>query len=408
MSYFIQPQPFGGGGWPRGLDGPLTIGSGQTVRAYMFHGEGAAAPSSTLGFDGDWCLNIDSGNRYKKVTGAWVLQPGYSSNLYGGLVLDFSSIAIASTGSLQVEHLWFGQPQPPFDATAGNFLNMAPNKWVMIGCRGDASIIGNILYDRYPSIPYLASHAVEVATAPDGYPLSWTFTDLGVGGSGGHGGELSYYTFTAYGGLAGSTGYSNGGGGGGGGAFIGTSPFNGESSNDDPITFIRGGTGGRSGTPFNNGRSYGGYIFGNPGTVSAAVFPYGIGGGGGARGFSGGSLYLKVKGTLSGSGIVSVRGSQGGNGFHGTDGSDSFTTSTSGFDYFGAGGGSGGGSGGNGGKIVVKYGLFSGTLTFPVTLGAGGSKGLAGASLTSGSYNQTDGTDGSAGTVGNNADIGPY
>ena len=123
----------------------------------------------------------------------------------------------------------------------------------------------------------------------------------------------------------------------------------------------------------------------------------GGGGGGGGPGLNGQPVYLKVLGSLTGSGTINLSGGPGGTGANGLDDA---------YGYGGAGGGGGGGSGGSGGTLALRMAPkadgtpkpIPGTLAFNFGGGAGGPGGAGGNGY---SGPGAPGAEGSVGTAGN-------
>ena len=233
--------------------------------------------------------------------------------------------------------------------------------WTVLGIKGNLAGPGSGMgYIRCKS-----STAVGTGTrvTPDGVSLSATITQSN-GGVGGNGGQ-SYDRNTnpagsANGGGGGGNSYSGGyggtgdiAGGGGGGGY----------SNGGNASGTTGGTAG-TGPSYNQGGS-GANAYGQNGTDGTSGTPtyYAAGGGGGGsqglKGAHGKNLYIRCKGTVTGtyltidvSGIVGGTGGNGGNGGTGKGGQQA-----------GGGGSGAGGSGGSGGNIVFHY--WTGHYTAP-------------------------------------------
>lgn len=304
---------------------------------------------------------LGSGGIITGQDGALVITSGQTIDLAEGSVRQYSSINIASGGTLRIT------------GTTG--------AWTEIGCQGDCIINGQIIaragYDGQ------ATHSGGTFTKTSAFglgSLSYTIGQI-AGGAGGKG------NFDIAGGAQ-----SLGRGGGGGGGNGGTGGTNGAAGTNSNWAF--GGAGGGLGngsagqnavssTPGAGGAGAsgggGGGLFSFKGTAY-----YGGGGGGGYKGHHGKGLVLYVEGTLSGTGSIVVSGRAG---FAGGNGGGSNPTSEVG------GGGGGGGAGGSGGSIVLRY--RSG-VTLPALSVVGGAGGAGGTALQSAYF----GANGFAGSNG--------
>jgi hypothetical protein len=195
------------------------------------------------------------------------------------------------------------------------------------------------------------------ATDPNNVSLSYTFNAV-TGGSGGTGGYAIANTN--------NTGY--------------TGP---EADNGDNLT---GGSGQSSG----NGGAGGNGAY----TNTHGLLDYGAPGTGGSLGSSGGCIYVRLRGTLTGTGNFNVNGSAGTAGGAGGSSIDvssqgtymatPYSGSVTSYSTFasGGGGGGGGGAGGSAGKIFISYvqtnALSSDSTTKNTSGGSGGGGGAGG------------------------------
>lgn len=216
----------------------------------------------------------------------------------------------------------------------GAVLNILPGTgWTAIGC------FGNFTVDATSRIKLNNCETIFganlTAIAPDKTVLTRAYGAV-YGGDAGAAGD----------GTAGGAGTGTHGGGGGGGSGAG--------NNSDNINGgLGGGGGGDSGPGGDGGIGPGGNGVAGADGSSNGGHSVGGGGGGGAPGFHGGSLYLKVTGTISVSGVnFEAIGGDAGNGADGGGAGDPTGSS------FGGGGG-GGGTGGSGGTFKIRYKLGS-------------------------------------------------
>jgi hypothetical protein len=289
-------------------------------------------------------------------------------------------LAVTDGSTVHIGHV--NKDYSSIDLENGSQLVVDPGSgWVNICVSGNVTITtgATIVADNSESIwgtDYLGLGEYLSNVAPD-LSLHQNLYFANFGGDGGESGNA------VQGGL-GST--SPSGGGGGGPAFDGT--------------VLAGGDGyqGSSCDSGSNQQGLGGLAPGLPGTnaldFSCTGFlgtQTGPGGGGGAWGYNGGAVYLKVLGTLTvDAGVVAFSS----NGQDGGIGGDGATISTVGGAAYGGGGG-GGGSGGDGGTFVIAYHAGSADAT-NVSVNHGlGAIGGAGAFASTGS-----GVDGGTGNDG--------
>lgn len=304
------------------------------------------------------------------VTGAdgdLVITSGQTVDLAEGSVKQYSSINIASGGTLRIT------------GTTG--------AWTEIGCSGDCVINGQIIaragYDGQVthsggtftktsafglgSLSYTITQANGGAGGVGDFSISGGAQSLGRGGGGGGGNGGVGGTN----GGAGGVGYSGAAGGAGGG--LGNGSTGGNAS--------VGGASGVGGAGASGGGGGGRFDF------KSATSVYGGGGGGGYKGHHGKGLVLYVEGILSGTGSVAASGRAG------FSGGNSGTGQGTGGAFVSSGGG-GGGAGGSGGSVVIRY-RNSGTLpALTVIGGTGGARGTSGSST----YFGVNGSAGSNGT----------
>lgn len=260
-----------------------------------------------------------------------------------GQVYDFSSITLINGAAIE-------------NLDAGN------DGWVIIGCKGDFTFSGGSAIYINQGSNDLGSSSPHTAIAPDDLHLSYTILP-GIPGTGGGGRQNGGNPFGANapggGGNDSGTDADAGEGGGGGGGDLG-------------------GSGGAPGQVW-AGDGGPGVSFGDN---------WGPGGGGGASGFSGQGLYIKVHGNIidDGSNAFDLSGGTSGNGGNGDVGVNE------------GGGGGGGAGGGGGGKLVVRRKVGNFISPIAVNGGNGGTGGLGGGG---GAGNGGDGTNGGAGTVDN-------
>lgn len=303
--------------------------------------------------------------------------------------------------------------------------------WTILGIAGDLTGPGSgMAYIRAKNLITVGSSTV---VAPDNVSLSATISQS-AGGAGGHGAGNATYRG------AGGAGSANGNGGGGGGGYYSGSGGNGSSNGGGGGAGGRtssiaaqgkggdgdiGGGGGASYTPYpvpgSNASGTSGGAAGGDGGAGANAYggtggtgrvaggggsrgSYGSnggqgggvqaggwsggGGGGGGKGYHGKNLYIRCKGTVSGTYItIDVSGGNGGNGGAGGSG-----------DLDGGGGG-GGGAGGSGGNVVFYYATGQYTApTYSYSAGTGGTGGAAGSGASGGAA--TAGSNGVNGTIG--------
>jgi hypothetical protein len=283
----------------------------------------------------------------------------------------------------------------------------------VIGILGDLVLNGSIRILEKISTSFGVSTAYSFALPNNWGTISWTSPGAKTGGGGGRGGASSASWWGA-----GGTQWQGRAGGGGGGTALNTvkggdAGLNGNAFgnaypgvSNECTTCIVGGYGSYSGSPGHY--AYGGrgggiygpsawcglsydetYSAGGGGaaysTGSTAKGAGGGGGSGGIAGLNGGFVYIKVLGTISGSGTISSAGTNGQNGGNGGS-----------YCAFGIVAG-GGGGGGHGGYIKLIHNNASLPISFSYGGGNGGSPGTG--SL-GGSYPGVDGSSGSAGSAG--------
>jgi len=307
------------------------------------------------------------------VTGAdgdLVITSGQTVDLAEGSVKQYSSINIASGGTLRIT------------GTTG--------AWTEIGCSGDCIINGQIIAR--------AGYDGQVTHS------GGTFTKTSAFGLG----SLSYAVIQANGGAGGASDGSSGGaqslgrGGGGGGGYGGNGGTNGGAGgagNDGTYLNVAGGAGGGLGSGSTGGHASstskpgaggaGASGGGGGGILNFKVgsAAYGGGGGGGYKGHHGKGLVLYVEGILSGTGSVVASGRAGFSGGY------SGTGQGTGGAFVSSGGG-GGGAGGSGGSVVIRYRNSSTLPALTVIGGAAGARGTSGSST----YFGANGSAGSNGT----------
>lgn len=326
MGIIKQPLPIKSSGqWPFGSDGSLVINSGEVVRL-----------------------------------------------LYGS-IKDYSSITINAGGVLEFYSKSY--PQVDWDGYVGDprpYINRDMSQVSILGCVGNFINNGIVKCNGFEFDG--ASYNI---TSPDGSIITGSI----IQSLGGNGGGGSNATLTAGPGGPGTNGYGGGGGGGGGPGGTNMTDGNGWGGTDGKRghntiqtadrsglgMYTRGhgldaigGAGEASRYGGNGGGSGGGCGNGDIGGDAGG----GGGGGGGMKGLHGCYLWIKIKGSLSGSGLFNLSGSDGFNG-----GSGYISAS------YGDGGNGGGGAGGSGGilDILTSSNQFSGIVN--VTAGVGGSPG---------------------------------
>lgn len=293
---------------------------------------------------------------------------GVTTTLDVGTSYDYENVTIASTGRLI------------FRFVSG----VESDKGVALGVHGNLVLNGSI-EGVFGAI--LGNASIPSLTAPDGYVLTHTSVS-GIGGDGGSDGATG--------------GNQTGDVGGGGGGTVNATPGDGDGN---------GGNGGEGTLSLGGTAGVGGLVWGSPGTdggnASGSVSVVSGGSGaGGALGYQGQAIYLKVFGTASGTGSMLFNGRTGGIGGVGGNANNSKVSGVR--NAFGGGGG-GGGAGGSGGKIVARFknGLPAG-WTYDVSGGAGGVGGSGGlANSTGGMIDGGPGLDGTAGGTGT-TDLATY
>ena len=271
---------------------------------------------------------------------------------------------------------------------AGATLNISgsSNLITVIGATGSIVINGNVTVTNTA----LGTSTASVTT-PDGSSLSYT-QNRKSGGSGGRGGSIGSSSCNL-GANGGSQSNGRGGGGGGGSASGGCGQLalvGSSSSTDSTLS-----TGGNGTTGGDDNPGQGGAGGGNPGGRAAHGGGRGGGGGGGGGyiGRHGLALFIKSKTSITGSGLINLRGLSGFNGGAGGVSNGCLTCSNQG------GGGGGGGSGGSGGNLWVVSPVFS--VSYDISGGPGGIGGAGGGTTPScNGVNSCNGQNGSPGDNG--------
>lgn len=219
------------------------------------------------------------------------------------------------------------------------------SRWCIIWVSGDVEINGEIKGTNFRRNQIAISDIT-----PDGKKIEHKFSNVALGGSGGNGGVASQLGAGSRSGGTGASGTSEYGGGGGSGGGI---HIQGHAT--------------RLGANGNNASDFRGAIAPDGG--------YGNSGGNGSRLSTypnGALLLIYSEKTISGNGIISLKGVNGGNGASGGRGANSNRGKR------GAGGGGGGSPGGDGGRLVLIAEKFQEDLTIALDGGNGGSGGPAG------------------------------
>lgn len=286
--------------------------------------------------------------------------PGDTYVIPNGSTHDWSSIYLSAGSNLEVS---------------------AGNEWTIVGCSGSITFedLGDGNQPNFQSSGNATSVTMRTvsAVAPDGTVLSCTTPDHADGGAGGSAFAENGVQFA--------------GNGGGGAGF--------DNASDADFTF--GGAGGPSPSPGSDAGVGGNSADQNANSGGAAgdVFAdasdpvlYGAGGGGGARGNDGAPLYIRVRGSILGSGLISTNGNQGGNGGNG----GSVVVDNPAAICYGGGGG-GGGGGGSAADLVIYYGgTIDVTVSTNAYLGDAGGPGSGGI-VPEGQFPGGDGDGGSFG-----------
>lgn len=266
--------------------------------------------------------------------GDLVILDGETVNIPAGDIYDYMSIDIQAGGTLNI------------DATLTPELTQ-------IYCKNNFNLDGKITgkrignagtFEKITGVGETVEFTIIQNLGGNGQAGNSTSGGSGLNGFGGGGGGASGVTFGGNGGSGGapgapgvSTGSSGGtafGGPGGVGNFT-----LGDGLSNTSFTTSRGGQwGGRGGGSGGGGGAAG--VFGR----APAVGAYG-GAGGGYKGQHGVGLYLYLEGTVSGTGHIDLKGT---NGFNGAN------AITVGQGLFGFGGAGGGGAGGSGGTLFVR------------------------------------------------------
>jgi hypothetical protein len=236
--------------------------------------------------------------------------------------------------------------------------------WTLIGVVSDAVINGMIV----SQVDSLGKDMTVKASVPAGdggrsEDISFTFVQA-KGGAGGTSGWTCAGNFSD----GGLPAFGNGGGGGAGTQVLASGVMNagpsscatlcGTTTTGDPGQNAgrwRGGTGGASPDALQPGGD-GGVVFGEAGSAGAGSPS--SGGGGGSRGRHGGLLYLRVLGTVSGTGSVQLSGQAGGPGGPGAAFNATIGPACGGppfgIENIIGGASGGGGAGGCGGAFVLR------------------------------------------------------
>lgn len=254
--------------------------------------------------------------------------------------------------------------------------------WTVLGVSGNLVLEGAIDGSAALASTPTGQSTIK-APGPDGAASGEMLSWLPVQARGGTGGGAS--------GMGGTQLAGNGAGGAGGqevtGASCGTFTPGGAGG---AATTARGGAGGTTATGIGGG--------GGGGVVSGATGADGIsgrGGGGGHRGDHGAMLYIKVAGSVSGVGSITLAGQAGG---AGGDGLGDAACTCPPVPKAGCPGG--GGAGGNGGKLVRRGSAWPPSILVDVSRGSGGAGGANQAGDASGCQCQHAAEPGAAGVDG--------
>ena len=264
--------------------------------------------------------------------GDLTINSGQTVYLTYGQTYDYRNITINSGGALVISN-------PNQNATSSYLLTT-------IGVSGNLIIDGTFYAPRFNptwwnGYTWGVNFNIPRNSLSDFYTVSTTFIQRN-GGNGGSG----------YGTSGGAGVYGNGGGGGGQEGYSGgAASFSqgGTGGNGRPCGVMGiGGTGGTVTSPNGNSGTYGYNCYGG----------YGAGGGGGFRGLHSGPLAFKVKGSISGTGLIYAQGGNGGAGGSGGAGA-----------YYGPSGGSGAGGMGSPIWFYLKnsFSNYSNIFSFNIT-----------------------------------------
>jgi hypothetical protein len=277
---------------------------------------------------------------------------GQTISFSAGSILDYNNVTIDAGGVLNID----------------GSVNQKP---LILGVAGNFVLNGEIRGT------YFGVNSAFTIQTPTNEEISHSIVQKmgGFGGRGGGAGDAGGgygINGPGAGGSAGTLGFGGGGGGAGsnvvgGAGGTNNGPGNLAGNNWGPVgtgnSTLGNGATAFGGTAGNGGGSGGGASGGvqNPG--GAAKIP-GAGGGGGYKGRHALSVYVYIRGTISGSGIINMAGT---NGFSGG-------ISTNNYSFRGTGGGGGGGAGGSGGNIWIRKSSSQplGSISLNVSGGSGG------------------------------------
>jgi hypothetical protein len=319
-----------------------STGSGNRV---MYSEDGINWTNGTFQYLGSRSSIIDGSD------GALVVNSGQTVDLPGGSVKKYSSINIASGGTLRI---------------TGN-----SGSWTEIGCSGNCVINGTIIAKAGYSNQ--STHSTATFSKISNFGIG--NISYSISQSEGADGTSASTSDVGSSGIPGSQSQGIGGGGAGRGGYKKTSRCGvfrcrtshdyypgGDGGNGGSNGAGGGGGAGGSGGDFGAGSSNSGINGGTGASGGGGTASYGSAGGagGGYKGAHGKGVHLYVEGLISGNGTIDCSGS---NGFAGGVAS-------------GGGGDGGGGAGGSGGQIIIYYtqGNIS-SLNLNVSGGAGGSGG---------------------------------
>lgn len=293
--------------------------------------------------------------------GDLIVLNGQTVSISAGSILDYDNIQIDAGGVLNID---------------GSVTQEA----VILGAAGNFILNGEIRGTYFG-----VSSAFTIQT-PTNEEISHSIVQKmgGAGGRGGGAGDAGGgygINGPGAGGAAGTLGFGGGGGGAGSNVQGGAGGTNNGSgnlagNNWGPVgagnSTLGNGGNGSGGTAGNGGGSGGGGSGGvqNPGGASKIT---GAGAGGGYKGRHGLSVYIYIKGNISGSGIINMAGT---NGFAGG-------LSSGNYSFRGTGGGGGGGAGGSGGAIWIRKPSSQplGGISLSVSGGSGGAAGTPAAPI---------------------------
>lgn len=362
--------------WPFGTLGDLTINNGQTV---------TLAAGSTYDYNN---ITINNGGTLN-ISGVGTVVLGASGN-----VVINGTINSAYNYNNGNNHTFYD----PF--TKSNVsLSQSQASGGSGGRGGVAGIPGSITYDSVNNVLQCSPTnygLYQLNSSPAVYICLFVSNNGGLGGNG---------TAGCGGGGGGGGGFNSGGGAGGSGCGNGNQgDAQGGAGN---ATLGNGGNGNSAGGDAAGSGGLGGGSGGGGGGDSSAQYDGGGGGGGGRKGAHANSLFLRTKGSISGTGTINLVGANGYNGGSGASGNRAFTTYNStagvaaGLMNTGTGGGGGGGAGGSGGHVYLYY-KGSNTLSPSNIFTNGGIGGNGGGRMYSSypSPNSANGSNGSTGVTG--------